>query len=154
MVIQISTRDIVEFAGISGVIASLIFVGFEIQQNSAIARASARQAISDNGIEIAAQVSTNPVLAEILSRVFSPDFDIDTLTPAEAMMTTNYFMGFMQMWESEFEAISLGILPEKDLDDLGIEPINNNFMRARWPELRFAVSDEFAAFVESKGWLN
>ena len=151
---RFSIREIIEAIGIAGVIGSLIFVGLEIQQNSAIARSAARQAITDNGIELALEVTSNPELADLLARIYAPGFEIESISPAEDVILSNYFLGFLQMWESEYEAILLGVLPSRDLIDFGAEPIDNAYMRERWQGLKPSVSSDIGKYLESLDWLS
>ena len=59
-------RLIVEAIGLAGVVVSVVFVGFEIRQNTAATRSATQQAVYESGIQSNLNVMNNERLRELL----------------------------------------------------------------------------------------
>ena len=72
-------RNTIELIGFVSVIASLIFVGMEIRQNTTAVRGATNQAISDQATELYLAMATNRNLASLTVKLydgaFRKDFD-------------------------------------------------------------------------------
>jgi hypothetical protein len=77
--------------GISGVILSLIFVGLELQQSSAIARMEARQNYITPLSENFREYSTDPQFTSLFVSTFDPDKDISDYSEPEIAQVRGYY---------------------------------------------------------------
>ena len=72
-------RNTLELVGFVSVIASLIFVGMEIRQNTTAVRGSTNQAISDQATELYLTMATDRNIARLTVRLYDGalrgDFD-------------------------------------------------------------------------------
>jgi len=106
-----SWRHGIETLGVVGVIASLIFVGMEIRQNTKATNAAAIQQMSATGLAHMDGIAGNSQLIDVITRGFA---DFESLTDAEQfqiMLTMNAGMlntqGLFRQWR-------LGALPDED----------------------------------------
>ncbi|HJN94648.1 MAG TPA: hypothetical protein QGF41_02910 [Gammaproteobacteria bacterium] len=63
-----SFRNLIEIAGILGVISSLLFVGIEIRQNTIATRSATQQAVYESSVQNNINIMSNPRLREVLIR--------------------------------------------------------------------------------------
>jgi hypothetical protein len=144
---------LLEAIGIAGIIASLVFVGTEIRQNSAIARAEAQRSISETEIGLMMATATNPELASLVTAtLFSNEIEENELTGGQETILFSYTIARLFSWESIYDGVQLGVLPQSELDDFQASAIDNDFTRARWPFLRTILNQDFASFLESLDW--
>lgn len=141
-----SRKAIRETLAALGVIASLLFVGYEIRQNTIAARASAYQSI---GIATASAFD---------SAAHDPQWLESVQKPAEAMDATDwtqfytYMTIFARLGETVLLQIEQGLLPEDAMERLGYRAwtsINSSPKTACvWPLIRSRVSTSFREYVE------
>ena len=72
-------RNILEIIGFFSVIASLVFVGMEIRQNTTAVRGATNQAISDQVSELLLTIATDRNLAVLVAKLYedAPREDFD-----------------------------------------------------------------------------
>jgi hypothetical protein len=134
-----------ELIGFVGVVASLVFVGLEVRQNTLAARAGAYQdmgtAISDLWL-LAAQ---DPSLATLLLRSFEdPDAEF---SPAERDQLTTQYIAALRQYEVVWRQVELGLLDEEVLGYFGWDP--SEIAKGRsWERVRTLMSPDFRAFLE------
>jgi len=136
----------------AGVIASLIFVGYEIRQNTAVARAAAYQDIGFSVLETFRQNAHDPQLAALFV-VANDTTRWDELSESDLMQLQQGLMGSMRAWEAIYRQVGEGILPPDAIRwfGYGLEPLP--WWAKLWPEVRGGVPPDFAAFVsEQYGW--
>lgn len=150
---NISVKEWVEISGIIAIVGSLIFVGIEIQQNSAIARLEASQRASDQTIEIVMSIAENPELSRIASVVFSQESDMTNLSLQDGASAYFLVVGMFAMFQSGYDAVQEGIQPQSNLEGLGAGVLDNEFVRFNWPTIKPLLRDDFAQFIESRGIL-
>lgn len=141
-----STNTIRETLAALGVIASLLFVGFEIRQNTIAARASAYQSIG---------VAT----AEVYDNAtHDPEWLVSVQKTPEAMDATDwtrfrYWMtAFARLGETVLLQVEQGLLPPDAMERLGYGGwatiADNPKVWCVWPEIRQEVSNSFREYVE------
>ena len=146
-------KELIEMLGICAVVASLIFVGIEIQQNSAVARLEARQTIQNQNLDISLAIASNAELSEAISLMTlvatnqMEAQELDSVDTVRLYFTTYSVLLNMQ---TAYDSVQEGILSESSLDGLGAGFLNNDFGRAIWPQLRGQLNDDFANWVESR----
>jgi hypothetical protein len=144
-----------EFLGVAGVIASLIFVGVEIRQNTVAARAAAYQAMGEGISEFWSQVGQNPDQAVLLSRFFN---EVDAeFTPTEEAMLVATHVAALRREETVWRQIELGLVGPEMLQHLGNNAPNGpgaaGNMARLWPKVAPLMSPDFRAHIEeAKGY--
>ena len=118
-----------------GVIASLVFVGLELQQNTAALRAQTRQGLADRNAQIIYSVAENPELARAWTlRWQRGALSSQTMTMADSAQARWAMWGMLRFVEHAFLQVHEGVLPESSLDGYGFRG-NNNFMTPEFASL-------------------
>ena len=146
-----SGKAIRETVGFLAVVASLVFVGWEIRQNTAVARAAAAQAftqqiIDHNAILVAeGYPALNTRMAEGELRA---DFNSD-----DQMRIDVTAMSTLRIWESLFRGVQVGIVDEELLNPLGgagPSPFDYPYFIESWPFYRGGFTEDFASYFEAR----
>jgi hypothetical protein len=98
----------VEWITAVGVIASLIFVGVQIHQNTATLRAASYQALADQAMDLNLTVAANPELAQGYAR-FRGD------SAATDQQTRSLVMAYVRAVETAFYLSKLGTFEQAQL---------------------------------------
>lgn len=143
---SISAKDLAEALAALGVIGSMIFVGLEIRQSNAQARAAAYQAV---GIATAQAFDT---------WAHDPDFLAARYADPAAMDSTEWRQWalkatvFARLGETVLLQVEQDILPIDAMERLGYGGWRRIFQdpkyRCVWPLIRQGASEAFRAFVE------
>jgi hypothetical protein len=144
-----SAKTIGETLAALGVIASLVFVGLEIQQNTAVARAQTRQALTENLQEYIMTLASDPALFEAYQNRFRNGIQ-GTLDDRRAV----YVMyARLRMVENVFLQVQEGVVDESIFLSYGWSK-QPAFMtpqfREFWPENRSRFNPEFVAAFEAE----
>ena len=141
-----SSKTIREALAALGVIASLLFVGFEIRQNTMVARAAAYQSI---GVATAAAFD---------SAAHDPQWLASTQKTADVMDETDwtqfrlYMTIFARLGETVLLQVEQGLLPQDAMERLGYGVWTTLFkfpkLACVWPLIRPGVSTSFREYVE------
>jgi hypothetical protein len=149
-----NSKDIAEMIGIIALVASLIFVGIEINQNSAIARREAHSQFIANVSETLKDLSLNKELSSLLSNtLLNPEFDPSQLSAGEITQILSFYYALTYNWYGLFLAVEEDILDEKYLETIAAGGMyDSDIFRAIWPRMRGVYSPEFVEFFESLSW--
>ena len=138
-------KTIRETVGFLAIVASLIFVGYQIRQSNIQARAAAYQAIG-----IATSELFDSWAHDRQSAVYRKD--------AAALDSTDWRMyllkmtAFARLGETVLLQHEQGLLPENAMERLGYAGwstlFENDIDACVWPTIREGVSEEFREFVE------
>jgi hypothetical protein len=140
-----------EVVGAVGVIATLVYLGAQIRQNSNVVRSATRQAVSNAQMEIGIRLATNPELRAAVLRwngrdptPTSPDTQVRDEMFLRAMLRA-FENQYHQNQDGTFEnAMWAGYL--ENMRRVFIAP----FFRDFWDANRSLYSTDFAAFVETQ----
>jgi hypothetical protein len=143
-------KETAETVGVLGVIATLIFVAFEVRQNTQVSRAASIQAMADASIQIALAWANDDEGLALLNQVFNGAVPSD-LTPMENAKLRMYYVAALRSAESRYRQIELGLLPEGDAWVGGSAAIYSaQYAAAYWPVLRSTIAADFAAYMEGE----
>jgi len=145
-------KGVGQAVGAVGVVLSLLFVGYEIRQNTAVARTAAYHAIMADQGALLDVLATDPTLAPLLVRGMSGEtaegFSDEELFRIQIAHRRN-----VRGWEGLFFAVREGVLPHEALDIVGQGgAFNNPLFRSLWPTLRLSYAPDFVEFFESLAW--
>ena len=107
----VSKRSIGQFFAATGVILSLVFVGFEVRQNSLMMRAQTRNEIARTVIE-SLDSEREPGLADAFRRWLD---GADPL-PEDEFYFNSYARALLRMWENMFYQYQNGLFDEAEFD--------------------------------------
>ena len=148
---DVLTGRAIEIVGAIGLIASLVFVAYEIRQNTLAARAAAIQEIGIATAEMWGEIARNPNSLRVLQR---SDIPVSDWTADDWVLQMAQMVAWSRLSETLYRQVEEGLLPQSSLEYLGYEDTK------RWRQhpgiyclweyrLKTFVSAEFAAFVES-----
>ena len=139
-------KDLIEFVGVVAVVASLVFVGYEIRQNTVAARAAAYQAI---GVATAAAFDNwahDRQLLEVYQKSADNMDEMDWVQYATKMNV------YARLGETVLLQVEQGLLPLDAMERLGyrgwMEIFEDPKTACIWPLIRQQVSTSFREFVE------
>ena len=120
-------KDSLELVGIAAIVVSLVFVGYELRQSTAIARSDAYSSFSSQFFELASNAALDKRMSGLISQVNQGALPGD-FKPDERVSIRMYQSAAVRVWEGLFRSVQAGVLPEEALESAasGIL-INNNF---------------------------
>ncbi len=140
-----------ESLAILAVIASLIFVGIEVQQNTAATRGQTRQDLTALNQEWLTLLTADKEFAELFTRAWVRGGNVkpEEETRVEMMMILQF-----RRQENVFFQYQEGLVDESALKSYGLHHYNLEwFTRPRfktwWSRWRSAFHPEFAKFIEA-----
>jgi len=145
-------KDIAELVGIAAIVASLIFVGLQMQQTQKIALAAAYQARADTSIGIFQSISESDELISTWTKInqsmFSATYDdagIDfsnQLTPREKTVAIAFFFQRLTYLENMYFQYRNGFVSEEqwqsNINDLRFD-LSIGINRVFWDEFEGAT---------------
>lgn len=148
-----SKEAIRETIGVLGVVGSLLFVGLEIQQSTAVARGQTRQELEAMNQAWLTLITADPYFGDLWHRAWVTDGEVasDDEYRADMMMTQ-----FMRRLENIYFQHTEGLVDETGLRGYGLQDIGTFFARPRfqtwWLEKhwRERFHPAFVAFVEEQ----
>jgi hypothetical protein len=103
-------NDWLQVIGLFGVIASLIFVGLEMQQAKQIAISNANQARTDASVNFITVTSSDPVMRSATIKMNSGN--ADSMTPEELSTYRGFTYANLMIYENLYLQYRNGFLPE------------------------------------------
>ena len=105
--------QIAEIVGGAAIIASLVFVGIEVRENTSVVRAQFDRAIDQQNVSLNIVVAENADFAEVLVRA---EVDRDSLDPAELARFDNYCLARFGAYENVVGNFSEGFVSSQEFD--------------------------------------
>ena len=144
-----SGKTIGEILAALGVIASLVFVGLEIKQNTAVVRAQTRQALTEDLREFIMTLAADPSLFEAFHNRFRSDYE-GTLDDRRAL----YVMyARLRMVENVFLQVQEGVVEKSIFLSYGWsdQPVfMAPYFHEWWPDQRSRFNPDFVAAFEAE----
>ena len=141
----------VEIVAALGVVASLVFVGFELRQSNQLARIQAQQSMGEAWSTVNLTMATDHELMVLMARMASGEIEAD-FEPGEIYSLYLVLHGLDHTWEMYFKQMQSGVLQK---GDISFPPPNNrtfrsSFHRELWPNIRAGFDEGFAVFWEQR----
>ena len=121
-------------------VASLVFVGLEVQQNNQLARGQARQALAELNQEWLVLQSQDSAFNAIYTKVWQSD---EELTEQEWSRGTWMMTMHLRRMENIFFQFSEGLVDESALHSYGLQTAANDMDTPRFR--RYWIEDEWRA---------
>ncbi len=102
-------KETAEVLGVLGVIASLIFVGVEVSQNTSAVRGATLQAVSQQSLDLVMAGISDPELRSAFTAA-----NEGTLTPEQESIMGWFISAKLRADENRFRQVQLGILDESN----------------------------------------
>ncbi len=143
------SRVLVELVGAAAVLLGLLFVGYELRQNTAAVQSSTLQSMVDLSTNYLIDVAMDPEFVKVLNKAVADPHQLDE---TESQQIQTMIRGQWLRYQSAFSQWRRGSLGEADWEiyqklvcvrgEFG--PIHEYF----WPVHRRALTTEFLAYVE------
>jgi len=94
-----------------GVLVGIVFLAFEVQQNTKITKAQTRDAVTQKQIEWFRTIGTDPRAAEILRKGVDANVNPEAV---EALSFNFLIQSSFRMWENEYYQYEMGLFDEAE----------------------------------------
>ena len=154
-----SGKAVRETLGFLGVVASLVFVGTEIRQNNAIARAQTRQALADASRELTLAISTDPDLRRAWYFIVAPTLvegrPAPDLTLADTIVAESAVFTHLRNLENVFLQAEEGVVDESVFSTYSFRgtQFQTPFFKAYWEKIGSGLDPGFALRFEDENGL-
>ena len=148
-----SGKAIRETLAALGVIASMVFVGWEIRQNNALARGQARQALAELNQEWLVLLSQDTEMNSLWMRLWTRGEEV---TPSDWDRGTFMMTMHLRRLENVFFQFSEGLVDESALHSYGLqtaaEQLSTGHFDRYWIEegWRSGFDPDFVEFLEAQ----
>ena len=148
----IATRGAAGVLSAVGVVVSLIFVGFELRQNTAAVKASAIQELSAQSVGFLTDWATDETIPALLAQTSAGALPAD-FTAEENQRLTLIYLAALRAYEARFIQVQLGVLDETMFEAMAGSSAfyERPWLRASWGEIfETSLGPEFASFFKSR----
>ncbi len=144
-------HTVAQFLAAGSVVLSLLFVAYEVRQNTKVARQEAYITFTENMNATAFSIANDGELAALLGRVMEGAEPAD-FTTAQRLRIELSFISLLRVWEGLYRSREEGIADNRYFRNLssGMHPFDTRYFRALWPTFRETVTVEFAEFFEGQ----
>ena len=132
-----------------GVILSLVFVGYEIRQNTQVSTAAAIQGVTDQSLEIILAWTEDEEAVALLGRVLNGEGPSD-FTDSENTKLRLMYLGALRVAESRYRQSTLGIIENPTILGGSAAILRAPYLVERWEQLKSAVPPDFAVHFEAE----
>ena len=126
-----------------GVIAGIVFLGYELNQNNQFLAAEARYALLQNQVSMMETIATNPDLARLL---YEPLNSVP-LTELERARRRDLVISLLRRWEWEHERFTQGVTDLPPTETFRAR-YRQNYLELDWPDLKPRFSPAFAEWMD------
>jgi len=141
---------VAEVVGGVAIVASLIFVGLEVRENTSVARLTSDRAIDQQNLALNLAIAQSGDLAEILVRAVQ---DRDSLTEVELIRFDNYCFSQFGSYENIIGNFRADFITSEEYEiwtDLFNHRFNKPGYRQFWVEYRKVYFPEFRAWADEQ----
>ena len=142
--------DFADLLGAIGVIASLIYVGYQVGETRKAVRAATAQARTDLGVQLISSRYTSDI-ADVLVK---SQGDPDSLTKSEHFKLKSFFSAHVRHCQNLFYQQQQGLLDE--YFSFGVARVtaywvrNYSWAAAEWEQVQRNVAPEFSNFINEE----
>ena len=136
-----------------GVVIGIVFLAYELRQNSALLQAEAGRQLNQNQTSLYSELMTSPELAELLAKVNRGE----ELSDAEKIRERAFYSRLILNWKWEFAEYRAGRLRQDQLPDFAWIALlkNEGFMptpglREVWESGKNNREPDFVAYIDSR----
>ncbi len=141
-------RTVVEAAGTAGVIASLIFVGVQVQQGAAATRSATVLQLKDSWVQLNLVSATSLELSEAFETVETEGWDANRHARS---LVSGFYRALLHNWSNAYYQFQNGTLEEaqwlphlREIEANANDPI----MREVWSGWNHVFDDQFRQLVD------
>ena len=142
-----------ELIGAMAVVASLLYVGRQVQISNTMTRMAAKQEFTAGVAAFTLSVASDRDLAAAFARVHFEDLRRDDATEIERIQIAYALTAFTTQMHFAYDQMTEGILTEQEVDNLfgaGTALMTRPYLASLWPLLRPTYSEQFAVWFERR----
>lgn len=146
---MLNKRSAVELVGVAAVVASLIFVGVQIQQGAAATRSATVLQPKDSWAQLNLALATSPELADAFDLVEAQGWDAN---PQASRLVGSFYRTLFHNWSNAYYQFLNGTLEEaqwlphlRDAEVASSSPIT----RRVWSDWKHVYDDPFRELMDS-----
>jgi hypothetical protein len=145
-----SIRQFAEVAAAVGVVASLVFVGLELRDNSRAARAAAYQELGLAAADSWLMKASDRELNDLVEIADADDpAEWEALTVSDRRLVESYVQGLLRQYETVFLQVNEKLLPAAAMESLGWNGFSDtNLLIRTWSVVGKRTTPGFAAYLE------
>lgn len=128
-----------------GVIAGIVFLGYELRQNNRFLSEQARYSVLQNQVGWTNMVAENADVAKLAFA--SPESE--PLTRVEQLQRGELIAGLLRRWEWEYERSQLGIADLAPIEGW-IQAFDRFNVASDWEDLKSWFSPEFVNYIDTE----
>ena len=145
-------KPIGQILAVLSVVVSLLYVGFELRQNTAVARSDAYNVNTSRLTEMLTSVATDQRLSMLVSQIGEGKLP-NEFSPEDQISIRYILTAAVRNIEGEYRSVKEGILPNSLIDSGPDMPLaDNNFFRSTWPIAKLKYSSDFIEYFEGGAW--
>ena len=145
-------RLVAQLLAAGSVVLSLLFVGYEIRQNTQVARQEAYLAFTQEMNALSYSITNDAELAALQGRVMDGAL-ADEFDSGQRLRIELTFISLVRVWEGLYRSRTVGIADDAYFSGLrGSGPYQTAYFRSFWPTIRETVTPEFAEYFEAEVW--
>ncbi len=140
---MLDKRSVVDLVGVVAVVASLIFVGVQVQQGAAATRSATVLQLKDAWVQLNLAAATSRELAEAFETVEKDGWDADGQARD---LVSSFFRALLHMWSNAYYQYQNGTLEEVQWLPYLREAkakANDPNMRKVWADWEIVYDDRF-----------
>ena len=148
--------DLVQTIGVLanvGVIAGIVFLAIELQQNTTLLKAQAGYALAENRASNNDLLKSSPEFASLIAKLA----DGSQLTSAERWQEHGFYVSYLLRFAWEYSEFRAGRLTRDQLPTVvwgklirGEGPLPAPRFREKWEEMKYQYEPDFIQFMESE----
>ena len=145
---MLDKKSVIDALGTAGVVASLIFVGVQVQQGAVATRSATVLQLKDAWVQLNLASATSLELAEAFETVEKDGWDADALA---RILVTSFYRALLHNWSNAYYQYRNGTLDEAQwLPHLREVKTNakNPIMREVWYGWNHVYDDEFRKLMD------
>ena len=143
---NIRSRKWTDVVGVLGIVLSLIFVGYEVRQNTKVARAEAYRAFVGEVNDWYA-LASEPEFNDLFERLNQEG--LGSLTGPERNPLFLNTMIIFRVYEGLHKEVGEGVLDESALMLLSRSAWDWSWMQELWPEISRNLTPDFVSYAEA-----
>ena len=133
----------------TAVVLSLLFVGFEIRQNTAAQRSATIEGIASQRIEFNTATWSDDRMPGLLRRLRQGAVSADFTPDETEKQLRTWCITYLRIQESAHRQVVVGVIGEDDYNISG--PLFGfPFLKEQWPTLQLNFEQAFIDFLETK----
>lgn len=146
---RLSLRSASEVAALLSVLFGLVFVGVEIRNNTAVARAESRRELAEQNVDFLMEIALDDDVNDLWSQYWSLEW-FEGLTPSDQTRAENVAIALILRLENVFLQHEAGFLDEASLPTYGmLQPKTREpWFVAAWHQVKPLRDPAFVLYFE------